>query len=124
MALSEDVELHEIADLTHFALENRTRTKLVQSKGVVCEFVCYEPGQGTVLHHHPFQDEIFYVVQGHGLITFEDRDNVDVKPGSVVFVPSGIPHGIEANREDRLVVMFTKGPGVTGKAAKGFMSGE
>ena len=123
MALTEDVELHEIADLSEFSKENRIRKKLVQSKGTVCEMVCYEPGQGTVIHRHPLQDEIFYIVEGRGFITFDTRDDIPVKPGSVVFIPAGTPHGIDTNETDRLVVMFTKGPGVTGKAAKSFMGG-
>ncbi len=124
MALSENVELHEMADLIEFSEEARIRKKLVQSKGAVCEFVCYLPGQHTVLHQHPMQDEIFYIVEGSGTIIFDDRDNIPVKQSSVVFVPAGVPHGIATNDTDRLVVMFTKGPGVTGKAAKGFMLGE
>lgn len=124
MALTADVQLHEIADLSEFSEKNRIRKKLVQSKGTVCEIVCYEPGQNTVIHHHPLQDEIFYVVEGEGFITFEDRANIPVKPGSVVFVPAGTPHGLDTNDTDRLVVMFTKGPGITGKAAKSFMGGE
>tara|TARA_B100000315_G_scaffold60529_1_gene54888 strand:- start:11557 stop:11931 length:375 start_codon:yes stop_codon:yes gene_type:complete len=124
MALSEIVEIHEIADLTEFSEDDRIRKKLLQSKGAVCEFVCYLPGQHTVLHKHPAQDEIFYVVQGTGLITFEDQDDLTVKAGSVVFVPAGTTHGISTNETDKLVVMFTKGPGVTGKAAKIFMQGE
>ncbi|MBT3989287.1 MAG: cupin domain-containing protein [Rhodospirillaceae bacterium] len=124
MALSEFVEIHELADLTEFSEEERIRKKLLQSKGTVCEFVSYVPGQNTVLHKHPMQDEIFYVVQGTGLITFEEQDDIAVKAGSVVFVPAGTVHGIATNDKDKLVVMFTKGPGVTGKAAKALMSGE
>jgi quercetin dioxygenase-like cupin family protein len=124
MALTENVELHEIADLSEFSGERRVRKKLVQSKGTVCELVCYEPGQNTVIHPHPAQDEIFYIIEGKGLITFNDRDNIPVKSGSLVFIPAGTPHGIDTNDSDRLVVMFTKGPGVTGKAAKSFMAGD
>ncbi len=123
MALTENVELHEIAELVEYSEEAQIRKKLVQTKGTVCEFVCYLPGQQTVLHQHPMQDEIFYIVEGSGTITFEDRDNIPVKQSSVVFVPAGVLHGIATNDTDRLVVMFTKGPGVTGKAAKSFMLG-
>lgn len=124
MALSENVEIHKLAGLTEFSDEARIRKKLVQSKGMVCELFCYEPGQHTVIHQHPMQDENFYVVEGNGKIIFEDRDDISVKPGNVVFVPAGIPHGIATNDTDRLVIILTKGPGVTGKATKGFMLGE
>lgn len=123
MALSENVEVHETEDLIEYSVEKRIRKKMLQSKGVICELVCYEPGQNTVFHKHPMQDEIFYVLDGTGVITFEDRDDIPVKQGSVVFVPAGTTHGIDTGNE-RLSVMFTKGPGVTGKATKGFMLGE
>lgn len=123
MALTDDIELHEMTDLVEYSADKRIRKKIVQSKGAVCELVCYEPGQETVLHQHPAQDEIFYIVEGSGLITFDGRDDIAVKPGSVVFIPAGNLHGIRANGTERLAVMFTKGPGVTGKAAKEFMDG-
>jgi len=124
MALSENVEIHDLADLTEFSDENRIRKKIFQSKGLVCELICYEPGQQTVIHQHPMQDEYFYVVEGSGKITFEDREDIAVKRGSVVFVPAGIHHGIGTSDTDRLVIITSSGPGVTGKAAKSFMLGE
>jgi len=123
MALSENVELHEIADLIEYSEEDRIRKKVLQSKGSICEIVCYEPGQNTVLHKHPMQDEIFYVIEGTGTIIFEDRDDIPVRQSSVVFVPAGTTHGI-ATGDERLSIMFTKGPGVTGKATKSFMLGD
>lgn len=124
MALAETVERHEISDMIEFNGDKQIRKKVLQSKGAVCEIVCYLPGQSTVLHQHPMQDEIFYVIDGSGWITFEDQDDIPVKRSSIVFVPAGVVHGVDAPGPDNLVLMFTKGPGVTGKAAKGFMLGE
>ena len=123
MALSNDVELHELSDLIEYSTDERIRKKVLQSKGSICEIVCYEPGQNTVIHQHPMQDEIFYVIEGTGTIIFEDRDDIAVRQSSVVFVPAGTTHGI-ATGDERLTVMFTKGPGVTGKATKSFMLGD
>ena len=85
MELIEQVEHHEILDLTEFSKEKYVRKSVMQSKGIVCDFVCFEPGQSARFHKHPVQDEIFYVVEGKGVITFQDRDDIPVKPGSVVY---------------------------------------
>jgi quercetin dioxygenase-like cupin family protein len=124
MTLIEKVEHHEILDLAEFSNEDFVRKPLTQSKGIVCDFVCFEPGQGAGMHKHPVQDEIFYVVEGKGVITFEDRADIPIKPGSVVFIPSGVVHGVDTTDSDRLILMLTKGPGVTDKIARAYMHGE
>ena len=124
MALSETVEYHDVDDLTEFYVDKRIRKKLVQSRAVACELLCYVPGQGTVQHKHPAQEEIFLVLEGEGTITFEDRDDIAVRKNGMVFVPAGISHGIEASGPGNLVMIFFKGPGVMDKAAKEFMLGE
>ena len=123
MTLIEKVEHHEIHDLTEFSSENFIRKPLTQSKGIVCDFVCFEPGQTAGFHKHPVQDEIFYVIEGKGIITFEDREDIPVKRGSIVFTPSGIVHGVKTDDSERLILMLIKGPGITAKDARYFMHG-
>lgn len=124
MALIDQVEHYEILDNVEYSDEKFVRKAVTQSKGIVCDFVCFEPGQAAGFHKHPVQDEIFYVVEGTGVITFEDRDDIPVKPGSVVFTPSGVVHGVETPNNDRLVLMLIKGPGITAKTARHFMHGD
>ncbi len=73
------------------------------------------------MHKHPVQNEIFYVVDGKGVINFEARDDISVKTGSVVFIPSGLVHGVKTVEAERLILMLTKGPGITTKTARAFM---
>ncbi len=124
MELIDRVEHHEIPDLAEFSSDAFVRKPVMQSQGIVCDFVCFEPGQSAGFHKHPVQDEIFYVVEGKGVITFEDRDDIPVKTGSVVFTPSGVVHGVETTESDRLVLMLIKGPGITAKTARAFMHGD
>lgn len=124
MTLIEKVAHQEVLDLAEFSKDALVRKALIQSNGIVCDFVCFEPGQAAGLHKHPVQDEIFYVVEGKGVITFEDRDDIPVKPGSVVLIPSGVVHGVDTTDSDRLILMLTKGPGVTDKRARAYMHGD
>lgn len=113
MALTDTVTAINLNDLIEFdAVTRRVRKKIVQSETIVSEIVCYEPGQFTKPHVHPDQDEIFFCMQGRGAVTFPERDDIAIEQGSVVFVPSGTRHGIGTGDDERLVVVFTKGPGL------------
>ena len=121
MGLADTVKHHQIKDLAEFSQESFVRKSLTQSRGIVCDFVCFEPGQKADLHKHPVQDEIFFVVEGKGTIIFEEREPISVEAGSVIFTPSGVTHGVETVYDERLILMLIKGPGVTIKDARSFM---
>ncbi len=113
MPLNDTVTTLNLMEMIEFDKEARLiRKKMVQSETIVSEMVCYEPGQITKTHVHPNQDEIFYCVEGIGSISFVEQEDVPIKPGSVVFVPAGIEHGVDTVGDSRLVIMFTKGPGL------------
>ena len=113
MAFTDSVTTVNLNDLIEFDRDARVvRKKIVQSEIIVSEIVCYEPGQLTKTHHHPHQDEIFYCFQGKGVVTFSERDDIPIEQGSVVFVPSGTEHGVETVGDERLVLVFAKGPGI------------
>jgi quercetin dioxygenase-like cupin family protein len=113
MALDNSVATMNVNDLVEFDKDARlVRKKMIQSELIVSEIACYEPGQLTKTHVHPNQDEIFYCVEGSGSISFVEQDDVPITPGSIVFVPAGIEHGVDTIGDNRLVLMFTKGPGL------------
>ncbi len=83
----------EIMQLLEFSPMKQVRKKLIASENLVAELVCYEPGQTTVPHLHPRQDEIFHVIAGKGTIVVGE-EIVPVSAGSVVFGPLGVRHGV------------------------------
>jgi len=113
MALTDIISTVDLDDLIEFDKDARlVRKKIFQSAIIVCELVCYEPGQFTKTHVHPNQDEIFFCIRGKGNITFQDRDDMVIEQGAVVFVPKGTEHGVNTIEGERLVLVFTKGPGL------------
>ena len=57
------------------------------------------------------EDEIYYVLDGRGQIRVGD-DDMDVKPGSVIFVAAGQDHKFHSITEDlRLLVVFAPARG-------------
>lgn len=106
------MEILNVNEVKEFSKEKRIRKKLLSSEKLVAEFVCYEPGQSTPEHPHPKQDELFYVIEGRGTFIIDGKD-VPVEESNLVLVPARVKHGIKADKDSRLVVMFTKAPGST-----------
>lgn len=50
------------------------------------------PGAGLSAHHHPPQ-EVYHVTEGSGVLLLGDQ-YIDVKPGSVIYIPERTVHGI------------------------------
>lgn len=112
------MQLLQLDDMVEFAGDKRVRKKMFFSDDIVSELVCYEPGQDTVPHRHPRQDEIFFVVDGEGTIVVGGED-IPSRKGTSVFVPANIEHSIRADRNSRLVILFFKGPGTGGRRKPG-----
>ena len=106
-------------DLKKFSAEARTNQPLLASKDLVTRMNCYEAGQVTPFHVHPNDDEVVICVEGRGAITFEERASVPLVPGTVISLPAGLPHGIEAAADSRMVVIYTTNAGYTSVRPEG-----
>ena len=51
------------------------------------------PGQATTPHYHPRTEEIYYILEGAGLMQFGSELR-DVIPGDAIAIPSGMAHQI------------------------------
>ena len=60
-----------------------------------------------VWHHHEQEDELFYVLKGHLIVHFRDRD-VHVNEGEFVIVPKMLEHMTEALEETHLLYIEPK----------------
>ena len=107
------VQAVNINELKRYAPEARVNLPLLASKDLVTRMNCYEPGQITPLHIHPDHDEVIFCVEGRGAVTFEEREDVPLIPGSIVSLPAGLSHRIEAAPDSRMVVVYTTSAGYT-----------
>ena len=114
------IDIRNLKDLIEFQPGGKVRKRVFITDKIEMELVCYEPGTATVEHHHVGQDEIFIVMEGTGTITV-GGEPVRVAPGSLVFAPADIRHGIQPDTDGRMVLVFVKAPGRAsrpGRAAK------
>ena len=104
------IDVRTLKDLVEFHPGGKVRKRIFIADKIEMELVCYEPGTNTVEHHHAGQDEIFIIMDGTGTITV-GNEAVRVGPGSLVYAPADIKHGIEPDRDGRMVMVFVKAPG-------------
>ncbi len=63
------------------------------------------PGEKDVQGPHA-NDELYYVISGHGFIRIERKD-VPIKPGSIIFVPAKKRHNFHGNNDElRVLYVF------------------
>jgi quercetin dioxygenase-like cupin family protein len=113
MTTQGEVQAVNINDVKRYAPDARVNQPLLSSKDLVTRMNCYEPGQITPLHMHPDDDEVVFCVEGRGAVTFEDRDDVPLLPGTIVSLPAGLAHRLEAAPDSRMVLVYTTSAGYT-----------
>ncbi len=104
------MDVRNLNELIEFLPADKVRKRVFITDKIEMELVCYAPGTATVEHHHVGQDEIFMILEGSGTITV-GGEPVRVGPGSLVYAPADIKHGVQPDRDGRMVMVFVKAPG-------------
>lgn len=68
------------------------------------------PGASTTRHHHPRTEEIYYVLEGRGLMAI-DGETRAVGPGDAIGIPPGAQHQITNMGEVVLKFLCCCAPG-------------
>ncbi len=63
-----------------------------------------EPGSG-IGYHEQKEDEIYYVLSGHGLMTIDGKD-FEIGPGTAVLTRPGSSHGLKQTGAEDLVILI------------------
>jgi quercetin dioxygenase-like cupin family protein len=100
-------EVFDLHALKAFAADKRVRKLLFKTDQLWSEIACYEPGQSTVMHTHPKEEEAIFVLEGTASMSI-DGTEVVVPAGSIVKFPNNVPHDVRNLGEERCVIMFMK----------------
>jgi Mannose-6-phosphate isomerase len=96
--------LHVLKD---FASDKRVRKMLFKTDQLWSEIACYEPGQSTVMHQHPREEEAIFVLEGTAHMSIGGQEVV-VPAGAVVQFPNAVLHDVRNPGPGRCVIMFVK----------------
>jgi quercetin dioxygenase-like cupin family protein len=100
-------QVFDLHALKAFAPDKRVRKMLFKTDQLWSEIACYEPGQSTVMHSHPREEEAIFVLQGTANMSIDGREVV-VPAGSIVKFPENVPHDVRNLGAERCVIMFVK----------------
>jgi quercetin dioxygenase-like cupin family protein len=100
-------QVFDLNVLKAFAPDKRVRKMLFKTEQLWSEIACYEPGQSTVMHSHPREEEAIFVLQGTATMNIAGEEVV-VPAGAIVQFPSNVPHDVRNLGADRCVIMFVK----------------
>ena len=100
-------QVFDLHALKAFAPDKRVRKMLFKSDQLWSEIACHEPGQSTVMHSHPKEEEAIYVLQGVANMNIDGREVV-VPAGNLVKFPSNVPHDVRNLGAERCVIMVLK----------------
>jgi len=100
-------QVFDLNALKTFASDKRVRKMLFKTDQLWSEIACYEPGQSTVMHSHPREEEAIYVLEGTANMNI-NGDEVVVPAGAIVKFPANVPHDVRNLGAERCVIMFLK----------------
>jgi quercetin dioxygenase-like cupin family protein len=85
------------------------KTTLFSGDNLMLGLNCLEPGQVQRVHTHSDQDKFYLVLEGSGDFTI-GNDVTRVGAGHIIWAAAGVPHGVENNEPDRLVIFMGIAP--------------
>jgi len=100
-------QVFDLHALKAFAPDRRVRKMLFKTDQLWSEIACYEPGQSTVMHQHPREEEAIYVLEGCANMRIDGRE-VIVPAGAIVKFPAAVSHDVRNLGTERCVIMFLK----------------
>ncbi|AXC10646.1 putative conserved protein, contains double-stranded beta-helix domain [Acidisarcina polymorpha] len=68
------------------------------------------PGSATPYHLHHHEDEAFYILEGESTFTCDGKKTI-AGPGEYLFLPRGIPHGIQVTGSIPTTMLIFAMPG-------------
>ena len=79
-------------------------------------FVILEPGEAPPIHRHDDAEQVFFVLEGEGVLGIgpDAAERYPMRKGDFVRTPPGVPHAVSCVGDTRLVYLsidcFTAGP--------------
>jgi quercetin dioxygenase-like cupin family protein len=97
-----------VDDVADFASDRPVKRDLFAGRQLFVGLNCFEPGQTQPVHVHAGADKFYLVVRGRARMTV-GVETVEAGPGTVVWAPANVPHGV-AEALERTVLLVGIAP--------------
>lgn len=84
-------------------------TSSIQAKNFCMGLVTLEPEGGQVPWHNHEQEEIYFILEGHGEMCI-DREKTEIVSGQTVYIPSNAFHQLTNIGDQPLKMIYCYGP--------------
>lgn len=91
------------------------RPETCGSKRIDFRISCYQPMAYVQEHVHQVQEQVYYMLEGEGMLTLDER-RVLMRKGDYVFVPPGVRHSFTNHGTVPLVFLVVTTPVEDGEA--------
>lgn len=95
-----------LADLVEYKEGQVVSQTFVQNPHVSMTLFAFSAGEGISTHSAP-GDAMVYILDGEAEITIGD-ETVTASTGQVVIMPANIPHGLEARKNFKMLLILVK----------------
>lgn len=93
-----------------FRADRFAKLDLVAGQGLLLGLNCFEPGQSQTVHAHAGADKFYLILSGNARLIVGEEGR-EVGPGTLVWAPAGIPHGVERAKERTVMLVGITKPG-------------
>ena len=98
----------QVDEVAVFTGDKASKADLFRGSRLFVGLNCFEAGQGQATHVHAGADKFYFVVSGRARITV-GVETREVGPGTVVWAPADVPHGV-AEVLERTVMLVAIAP--------------
>lgn len=85
---------YDPASAATFAPDQPAKRDLVRGAALFLGLNCFEPGQAQPVHAHGGADKFYLILSGNARMIVGEETR-DAGPGSLVWAPQGVRHGVE-----------------------------
>jgi quercetin dioxygenase-like cupin family protein len=94
----------EIAAATAFDADKAAKADLFAGSRLFVGLNCFEPDQRQRVHTHADADKFYLLISGRARMVVGDETR-EVGPGTVIWAPAGVPHGVDAALERTVMLV-------------------
>jgi mannose-6-phosphate isomerase-like protein (cupin superfamily) len=103
------MDIVEVNAARRFSPERANRFGLIDRPRLVCELVCLEPGQREPRREQATSDEMYYIVEGQGVMRVGIHE-YEIGAGQALVVPPQMEHWLSNPGPDRLTALAFVAP--------------
>ena len=103
------MEVVNVSEVKEFKKGKRVSRKVVDNDNAWISFHFYSPDSEVQLHRHVDSVDVYYVIEGEGLVTVGDEERV-LRKGDIVAIPKNIVHGVVNPYKKPLIMLDILAP--------------